>query len=53
MLVVECTLQGQQDGKYYHCMFSVKKVFQINLPVDCWSENLGFHSVALLHSVNG
>ena len=27
MLVVEHTLQGQQDGKYYHCIFSVKESF--------------------------
>lgn len=27
MLVVEHTLQGQLDGKYFHCMFSVKEGF--------------------------
>lgn len=27
MLLVEHILQGQQDGKHYHCMFSVKESF--------------------------
>lgn len=35
MLVVECTLQGQLDGKHYYCMFSVSGGFPNQSLCDC------------------
>lgn len=56
MLVIECTLQGQLDGKYFHCMFSVKesfpnKSFCHQHKLYCWSEDFGFHYLVPPHKI--